>query len=278
MNLLLGEIKKITRRKQFLFMTAILFGAVFTDFFITCAHYYEKPLSLVPSAYHSIIIYNFFGTPASTVFESFLFPLAAGIIASDLYFEEKMMGINNMIVTRVSKKSYIWHKLWSIVIIVFAITVLPILLNILLALIAFPVQGYFTTKSPIKLLMEPDKLRIFNFLKNWYPYWNVIVFSCIRGVFAVMSALLAFSVSFVKNANRYFILLSPMLFFIVYTLIASFISDIPALGERTTEMIVIHILAVNPYGSIWTFLLYFFLEIGISVILIRKGMSSDDLC
>ncbi|WP_156900553.1 hypothetical protein [Anaerovorax odorimutans] len=278
MNLLYEEIKKITRRKQFFIMTIVLFGAVFLDFYATCGHYYGNQLSLVPSAYQSIIIYNYFPTPISIVFEGFIFPLAVSIIASDIYYDEKVLGINNLVVTRISRKTYVYYKIWSIIIVVFIVTTLPLLINILLSLIAFPVQGYYTCfTTPFKLLMRPDKTKVLASLDAWYPYLHVFVFLCIRGVFAVSSAIFAFSISFAQKANKYFILLSAMIFYIIYELLISFIGEIPLLSDRKSEIILTNILGVNIYGSIWMIILYFCIQISISTVLIWKGIKSDDL-
>ncbi|MDR0886131.1 MAG: hypothetical protein LBN22_07230 [Clostridiales Family XIII bacterium] len=272
--MIIEEVKKILRRKQCYLILGLFLIGVFVDFIITCLHYKSAPLSTIPSAYDLIIINNDFGTPASMIFSTFIFFLAISIISSDILFDEVRIGLSSSIITRESTKKYIVSKMMAIAITVFFITIIPLFINQLLSVIAFPVQGKVSGVITYNELMPADPDRILSYLENFHPYINIVIFILLRGIAATVTALFAFSLTFIEHVSKFFILLAPMLYYICYSIIKSFIQDLIS-DTRAQEIVDTDILNVNGYGSIYAMIFFLLIQIIIGVMVIRNGLKNE---
>jgi hypothetical protein len=198
-------------------------------------------LTWVRSAYQCTILKN---TVSSFTVQFFttLFPLVVSIAVSDIYYEEQSMGINNFIYTRMKKSHNIFLKMISLSLVVFILILIPLMTNLLLALTAFPVQGHYSANITYLTLTGIESDRILARLEAFHPYINIIVYILIRCLLGTSMALLSFAVSLLNRFNRYIVLFSSMLFFILYTLIT---------GISESKIISTNIMGINTYGSIY---------------------------
>lgn len=269
------ELEKIFRRKQFWIITVFLLAVVFLNFYISCYREFGQNLSEIPSAYWVVVIDNKIRVIGNEVFTSFLFPLAVSIIASDLYIEEKLDGINNFLFTRMSKKTIFASKVVAISLVTFFVTFLCILISYFLARSAFPLQGNDTSQTPFLELMEPDKRQVLGGIKEQYPYLNVIIYGIQWGITAASASVFAFAISFLPRTNRYIVLFSPMIFYMAWSIVGPLIGKILCMFHLGNAMEA-DLLTMNPYGNVWTIILYFVIQIALSTILIWRGIRSGD--
>jgi len=240
-HILKEEILKIVRRKQFWIMFMILFMVSIIDFLVTCKCFYGVELTWVRSAYQCTILKN---TVSSFTVQFFttLFPLVVSIAVSDIYYEEQATGINNFIYTRMEKNKNIYLKMISLSVVVFVMILIPLMTNLLLTLTAFPTQGHYSANITYLTLIVHSSDRILAGLEASHPYLNITMYILIRCLLGVFMALLSFSVSLLNQFNRYIILFSSMIFFLIYTLIT---------GISGSVIISTDVMGINTYGSIF---------------------------
>ena len=254
------EILKIVRRKQFFVVFTIFFVMAILDFLVTCKNYYGIELSWIRSAYACGILNN--EVPCfSKQFFTTLFPIMVCIGVSDVYYEEEILGMNSFIHTRVRKKENVRIKIISLLIVTFFMVFIPLMINFILTLTAFPIQGYYCSNTVYVTLVNPEKERILSYLEMFYPYLNIFVHILIRCILGCSLALVAFSISLLNRFNRYIVVFSGMLFYFLYVCF----TEMPF---ATNTVINTNIMAINGYGSIWMIVVFVILCIVISNIFI----------
>lgn len=275
-RLIKSEISKCVKRTEFKIAVIAIFSAIFLDYIILCKGYYGSTLSKVMSASDGTILTNLVKTPLSPII-GILLPLTASIVYSDSYLEERKWGLSNFINTRVDKKKYILTKAITIAIVSFLIIFIPLVLNEILAIIAFPIQGHNTFGLPdYKKLSYIDSGIVLSRFQVYYPYTNILIFIIIRSLFAASFALISFGVSFFNKVNKYLVILSSMIINILFMTVTDILSRIIP-NEVISRAIGTNILWTNGYGSfIWLLFIlcaYFVL----SFLLIKKGMKNEIL-
>ena len=267
------EIKKCLKRKEFTFILLLITIAIASDFVLTCIRFYGCKTSQLLSAYEATIITNIIQTPLYPVF-AILLPFTASIVGSDLYLEEQINGSESVINTRISKKYNIISKAIAISIISFFIVLIPLLINQVLALIAFPIQGYNGLGfSDYKKLIYVDKGIMLSQIQVYYPYLNNIIFIIIRSIFAVSFTLVSYGVSFIPNVNRYLVILSSFIINTLLTFVLAIIAFILLnINESLSEAMGTNILGVNGYGNIYVLFGILLLYLFMGILLINRGI------
>lgn len=244
--LLRYEIQKIVNRKQFYLVLFILFIAVVADFLVTCKCYYGAELLYVRSAYRCTIIKNDIGLISSQCFSTLL-PILVCMVASDIYYEEYTLGITNCLYTRCKKQKNIRCKVVAIMLVVFLMSLGMLLFSLGLCSATFPIQGHYSSNTTYLTITTPEQNRILSWFEAFHPYWNLVIFMIIRSCIAALLAAFAFTVSLFQKFNRYIVLLSGFLYFILYT-------NITVIFEN--EFMNTDVMGINTYGSIWAILLF----------------------
>ena len=272
------EVKKIVRRNEFYAAAIIIFFAVFLNFYIACDNLQGKPLSQIPSAWELTVLRNYYCYNFTDTVFSTLLPLIASIMAADVYYTELKKGITNYIATRTSCSSYIRNKVLAAGTVVFVTVGIAVAVSIVLSIIAFPLQGHYSTDVSFRSLMMHDRYRILCGFEGAYPYLNIIFFGFIRCLFAVSSALFAFSMTFIKRINHYLLMLSSTIYYFVYillvTLIANTFADV--LSYNWADMINTSVTGVNRYGSIYMIFFYIVFQAALAIFIIRRGVKKGD--
>ena len=183
------EVKKIVRRNEFYAAAIIIFFAVFLNFYIACDNLQGKPISQIPSAWELTVLRNYYCYNFTDTVFSTLLPLIASIMVADVYYTELKTGITNYIAARISYSSYIKNKVLASSTVVFVTMGIAVTVSIMLSIIAFPLQGHYSTDVSFRSLMMHDRYRILCGFEGAYPYLNIIFFGFIRCLFAVSSSL-----------------------------------------------------------------------------------------
>lgn len=275
MRIFFTEMKKVTERKQFWMILVFLVAVVFADFWLTCKNYQNSLLSNVPSAYDLTIINNYYdGSIGMFFFRGFPFVLIVSLIGSDIFYEEKERGIQNIIFTRISARKYIRHQVAAVMTVTFLTIVFVIVVSQCLALMAFPVQGYMLQDTTAYNVLLPLKGYMLSGLRASSPYLNNIIYAVIWGITGAIFSLFSYALSFLHQMRRYAVLMVPMILYLVYTIVMSLIA-----GRISNVWLSIcletSLLKVNSAGSAWVYVILYALITGISFLLIRRGLSND---
>lgn len=275
-NLIKVELKKCFNRKEFKIIFIVIIGAILLDFFLLCKEYYGEHLSYVMPAYNGTIITNIVKSPLEPII-SILLPLTVSIIYSDSYLSEENMGIGNLIDTRVGRKTNIKSKVIAIIIISFFVVFIPLIINMILSLIAFPFNGYNTFGLPDykRLSYVSDEIAL-GYMQIYYPYINLCIFIFIRSLYSVAFALLSFGISFYSKRNKYISILSAFIINMVFVMIFEIISRFFSLS-KFSEIIGTSYLSVNPRGSFIFIIIILALYFCIDFILINGAIDKIEL-
>ena len=270
------ELKKCLKRKEFIFILLLMIIAITSDFVLTCMRFYGCKTSQLLSAYEATIITNIIQTPFYPVFATLL-PFTVSIIGSDIYISEKTDGIEDVVNTRISKKYNIISKAIAISIISFFIVLIPLLINQVLSLVAFPIQGHNSFGlSEYKKLIYIDKGIMLSQVQVYYPYLNNIIFIIIRSIFAVSFTLMAYGISFISNINKYLVILSSFIINSLLTFVLTIISCIVrSINQSLSEAIATDILGINGYGNIYVLFGILILYLFIGIFFINREIKTN---
>ena len=261
------EIYKIVNRKQFLVIFLILFGAAILDFLVTCKSYFGCDLSFVRSAYRCYILNNEIGL-FTKQFYSTLFPIMICTGVSDVFFMENKLGITNFIYTRTAAKNNLLSKMIAVLVVSFFLTWIPLMVNYLLVLSVFPLQGYYCSNASFLTLTVPEKGRMLGEYEMFYPYWNCMIYILIRCFIGSAIALFAFSLSLLQRFNKYIILLSGMILYIIY-------DSVIKLPPFENTAVNTDIFAINGYGNGWMIVVFIAVTTIISLGMVAYGTKKE---
>lgn len=261
------EVKKIVERWQFWGTVIFMMLAVTANQLITCVQWWGKELIYIRGAYKYVVIDNLRTNITEMVFGDFL-PIVACLMVADIYYEERSSGLSDLIFTRENKKKNIICKAGTVVIIAFTAVTLTLLASLGLSLVTFDARGHAGSNAIYLTLLPPEQDKEFAALYQHHPYINLIVYILIRGVLAALYALFAFALSTVCNANKYVILISSFVYNIVY-------SGVMVLTDSV--IISTDIMAMNPYGSAWSIVIFAGATLIISVSMLTVGCRKDCL-
>lgn len=282
--MLKDEIKKLVKRKEYIFFFMIMFFAVIFDFLINCINLYGERLSNLYPAYVMTVLDNISRAPFRVVFTLFL-PLVVCVAASDTYLLDTKAGINNYIVTRVNRSRYIKTKALAIFLVVFFTIMLNILLSIALNATTFPLYGYKSHWQIMPYMLTSEYefgTELLGKLRFYHPYINICLWGMLRAFVGATFALFAYGVSFIKKISRYIVLISS---FVVYHLISvaemnfeSFLFDIDMNHSIWRDFLGFCVmLNVNPRVGIVQYIYPIILFLIIAIMLIKRGIKKEEL-
>ena len=241
---------------------------------LLCKSYYGLGLSEIISAKNGLILTNTLKSPLCYIF-SLILPIITSLIYSDSYIIDKSSGINNMIYTRVNKSRYIRTKGLAVFLISFISVLLPLIIEYIFVLAVFPLQGHFNLGlASYKDLIYTDSNRILIKLATYKPYLNLLLFIVIRAAFGGVFSLFAYGISFVKNANRYIVIISSFIAYLAVSILCNTLSKV-IYSKQYSLFFGTNIFGINGYGSIYMILLQFLFFFISSILLIEIGIHKE---
>lgn len=276
------EIKKIVKRREFLFFFFVMFLAVVSDFVINCYNSFGSSLSVLYPASVMTVLDNISRAPFRTVYGLFL-PFVVCFVASDTYLLDKKYGINNYILCRVNRKQYIWNKAKAIFIVVSVTISINILLSILLSRIAFPAYGYsqFGTVMPYELTDRFESKNLLYNLELYHPYINIAFWGIMRGIIGGIFALIAYGISFIKGINRYVVLVSGFIFYNFYDLLQQIAEKVLEHLDLTdtflSKIIYGAVFTTNPRVSVFGYVKDIIIYLIVALLLIHIGTKREEV-
>jgi hypothetical protein len=216
------SLNRLEFKLVFLLMMLISVGSfIFSCFYEWGGGQYGSSLLHVRSAFEMSIIQ---GTGVSVLLSTlvFLSPLLAMVVYSDTAYSDQTSGVYKPILTRISVKTYLWCKAAVVSVVTFFTFFVPLLINQLLSLIAFPLQGYDNNYA-----LPPYDIGIQNYDSGWMfdlirlqsPLLYNLLYMFIISLFAVIIALFAFTVFLVVKKNRFAVISGVFILIVIVQLI-----------------------------------------------------------
>lgn len=280
------EIKKIIKRREYVFFFFVMFLGVIFDFVINCYNCYGEALTELYPASVMTVLDNISRAPFRTVFVIFL-PFISCIVASDTFLCDSQSGINNYILSRVSRKKYIKNKAIAIFCVVSLTIFFVLCISIILSCIAFPMYGYTQhgVLLPLELLDDTKhnqsllwKLRIFE------PYINLIIWAFVRSIIGGIFAILSYGISFIKGINRYVVLFSSFLIYNALSLVQNW-GETYLISHKMYDTFIAEIvkglggglLMLNPRMSLFSYILGIAILLVPAIIMIYIGTKKEEI-
>lgn len=188
-------------------------------FLINCITNFNNDITTVKAAKYMFLGSDFSGT--QFVIYSVLFPILAALPFSDTYFEERANRTYEYCITRMSNNSYYFSKLFTVFCSGFLITSIPLLINMLLNFIAFPIDSSidatnmsYVNSGMFGAVMETGLFQNL-FAKNMYLYNLLYLF--FASFFCGLIAVIVYQLSYFYKKSKILLICS---FFIGYHFIS----------------------------------------------------------
>ncbi len=223
MKYLKVQMQLMLKRSSFIITFSAMILFVNTYFVINCINFYNDDISMVLSAK-----YLFLGSDLAGIITEFIkifFPLIAVLPFSDSYYEERENRTIEFCFSRLTNNQYYFSKLITCFISGFIIISIPLLLNVFLNFIAFPMDS---TKDATNFsyihshlfnnVMETGMFQKL-FAENMYLY--NLVYLLLLSIASGLISVITYQISFFMKIKRITLL---FVVFAVYNLLTLFFS------------------------------------------------------
>lgn len=270
--MIFSEIKKILKTKEYRVIFAVMYICMLADFLILCSMFYGKGLTKVYSAHEMNIMHNISRSTFRVPFV-LLLPVCVGFMGCSTYAQDRKNRMNNYIITRTSRRSYIIKKAVSVFLVAAVTVFLLLITNLLLAVIAFPMYGNILEGGQLNFLFTIDEsLRLFGEFEYANPYLGLCIFMVFRSVFAGILGIEAYGCSmFIRN--KYINIFSP---FILHTML-DFVSFFCGKLIGKALPLSMDAFSLYPYYKFIIYILPFIFNFVFAAVLIYRGTKKDEI-
>lgn len=271
--MIFSEIKKILKTKEYRVIFAVMYISMLADFLILCSMFYGKGLTEVFSAHEMNVMHNISRSTFRMPF-TLLLPVCVGFMGCSTYAQDRKNRMNNYIISRTSRRNYIIKKAVSIFLVAAVTVFLLLIMNLLLAVIAFPIYGNILESAQLNFLFAADdgSLRLFGEIEYANPYLGLCIFIVFRSVFAGILGIEAYGCSmFIKN--KYINIFSP---FILHTMLG-FVSFMVGKLIGKSFPFSMNAFSLYPYDKFIMYILPFVFNFVFAAVLIYRGTKKDEI-
>lgn len=194
-----------------------------------------------------------------------LLPVYATIIASLSLIREEKSNSSILLIQRIGKKKYLAGKLFGILIVTFLTITIPMLINLLLCHLTYPIHGYDSAWGEPDYAIGLVSYNADNFLdmvRLQHPTLYNLIYIFNYGIFGSGLAILAYALSYYNKMKVLYFAKIPgalFIFYIVFNLIVS----VFGLNEFSIQGYIMPNVHGNIIREIVLILLIFGLSIGI---------------
>lgn len=275
--MLVLEIKKLIKRKEYRIMLLIMWVVVCLDFLAKCKYFYGQGISNVFPAYQLAILEPAYMSRFGVFFAMFL-PLIVGFMGVDSHVCDVKKGINTCIMTRINRIKYLKNKAKALFFVVFITVEIVLIVGVFLTIITFPLYGYNLNGGQLPDIIV-DKAwyegLFLGYFKYKMPYVGLMIFITIRSIYAGVFALFGYGVSLCIPHVKYISIAAP---FIVYTGTEMFqLLAEKYLGVELPFLGTTYPLQTYPRVNFLSFLLPFALFVGLFLVTFSIGTRREDL-
>ncbi len=213
------QFRLLAKRKIFAITMTIMILFSILVFILNCVQSFNEDIISVKAAKYLFMGSDFLDAPFYLY--SIIFPIFSALPFSDTFFEEKKNRTYEFCITRMSNNSYYFSKMFTVFCSGFLIASIPLLINMLLNFIAFPIDSSvdatnlsYVNSGLFGAVMETGLFQNL-FAKNMYLYNLLYLFfaSFISGLIAVI----VYQLSYFYKKSRILLISS---FFMAYHFIS----------------------------------------------------------
>ena len=245
------QLKLVFKKKSFLIsLLAATFLSVLS-FVLSCIKFFGAELNEIPSA-EKVFIWSS-GQDVISVVLIYLFPVLCVLPFADSYITEKDSNMLPVLLPRFGTKRFLFEKLLAVAVSAFTVVAVPLLLNYVLSVTAFPteVNTYSTLSADQSWFFSTRRINMLLFPKLYigHPYLTNLSSILLTGLFCALMSAFVCELSVFFSRSRVLIL---AFFFII--------NDLLILSQNliATEKIYYTILGNDESGkTLWFFLLIF---------------------
>ncbi|MGN7472070.1 hypothetical protein [Brevibacillus sp. SAFN-007a] len=191
-------------RTQFKLVFAVLMFLALGSFLVTCYHFYGDSLTQIRSAHETSMLQGVYST-SFVIMLTVLLPLLATMLFADSFYADVQSGVYKSIITRTGMTRYVCVKAVCTFGLTFLAFFIPLMINLLLNLIAFPLEGYDNNYSLPPYAFDYDETNMFELMRLESPYLYSCLFASILSMFAGLLSLLAFSLYLYVSKGTIFV-------------------------------------------------------------------------
>lgn len=244
-RMLLLEFRNCLSRNEFKFIFTFLILFSVGGFLIACSAYYGLGVINTRSAFEMSLLRGI-GIRDLLGIECALLPLFASIIYSDSYYSDYQTGVYNSMLTRTNTWPYLWAKAIVAFVITFFAFSIPLLLNQIFCLVAFPIQGFDNNFAlpPYDIgIQNYTSGFMFDLLRIQSPLLYNLLYMFLISLAASLFALFTYGAFFVFKKNRFATIAGVFVLYLVANVAVS------ALGSFGFRMSLIELLHSGNKGS-----------------------------
>lgn len=213
-----AQIKLLFKRKSFILTLTFMMLYSITVFIINCIKNFNNNIVAVKAAKYLFLGSDFLNTPF--MLYSLIFPIIAVLPYADSYFEERKNKTTEFCLMRLSGSTYYFSKMITVFFSGFIVNFVPLLTNMLLNFIAFPIDSSIdaTNFSYVysHLFTTVIETGLFKDLFAGNMYLYNLLYLILASVSSGLIAVIVYQLSFFYNKSR---ILLNCSFFIIYSFI-----------------------------------------------------------
>lgn len=239
-------------------------------FLLNCISYYGNSYMQIRSAADEFLLTSTSARAATMVF-TLIFPLLAATLCAGYRKKNEKNGDGLFSLIRMSRKKYILGNALVVVLITSLSILFVLLINQLLCIVAFPIEGFDNRFGIPQYMMasEYDRKMLLDLWQIQNPYIYNLLYSVMISVLGGGISLLAYGMSFVKKAEKLKAIQISIIIFAFF-----------ALMMVTGQVLNISVLSylsfveVGHYTNLTSYFCFIIVIYGAGIALSIKGMKS----
>ena len=204
-----------------------------------------------------------------------LLPIYATVISSLSLIREEENNSTILIIQRIGKKKYLLGKLFGIIFVTFFSITIPMLINLLLCHLTYPIRGYDSAWGEPDYaigLVSYNSENYLDLIRLQYPTLYNLIYILNYGIFGSGLAILAYALSYFDKMKTLYFAKIPGVLFLTY-IVSNLIISILGLSVFSIQGYIMPNVRGNLIGEFILILLIF----GLSISIIQKKIRNYEI-
>lgn len=248
---LFAVIKRGVNRYKVIALFLVMFFISIFAYYQEAMEYYGLYTTELRSAYELSLIESL-DTRYIMLILAIVGPLIVSFAFGDIYFEDLESNCIPFIFAREKKEKYHRNNIIAVFILSFLITFIPLIINLILSLSTYPLEGIDNMRHIPAYIIDYNKENVLSYLREFYPLaYNLICTNMVSIIFALF-ACITYVISMVIKFNKYVCCILSYGIYLGYNIIVqsigldkySIFRCIDMVGEKTGILVFINIVIV----------------------------------
>lgn len=199
---LLATIKRgLNRTKTIAVFLFIFFISIFA-FYTEASFDFGHPVASLRSAYDNTI-FTALDIRFIVLIIAIVGPLIISFAFGDIYIDDLESNCVSLILTRENKKKYHRNNLLAVFILSFFIMLIPLLINLVLCLITYPLHGLDNSTGTPAFVINLPRGNYIEYLRVLHPFAYNIFYMLTPSITFALFACLTYCLSMIIKTNKY---------------------------------------------------------------------------